>query len=97
LRSIYQSDYLSFAYRNLEFNSGRLVIVGAGLEDSDHHIVSAVNNSNVTEVAIGLYPNLSASIPDLKAHYRRCFPSKGLHFFDSSTHPICAPSLNVVE
>jgi len=95
LAAIHRSDYLSFAFSTLMQHSGPLVVFGQGLGGSDQHIVAAINRAGIDEIVIGIYPAGDDAIKAAKAHYRKCFPSSSLTFFDMSSHPMGSAALKV--
>ena len=99
LRSIYTSDYLSFAYTQFSRHSGPLVIFGHTLDSQfDRHLVNAIRGSKNRVLAIGLHPPTSeASVVQLKARWVEKFSNFELKFFDSSTHPLGSPELHVEQ
>lgn len=99
LRSIYTSDYLSFAYSELARHEGPLVIFGQSLDDQfDRHLIAAIRSSPCKSLGIGVYPgNGRDATVEAKAKWTAKFPSIELAFFDSSTHPLGANSLHIQE
>jgi len=96
LRSIYTSDYLSFAYSQLSRHAGPLVIFGQSMEDEfDKHLTIAIKSSACKDLGIGIYRQNVASIADMKAKWAAKFPKLDLHFFDSETHPLGDPAFRV--
>lgn len=99
LKAIYNSVYLAFAYSKIWQHNDSLVILGQGLEDSDKHIVDAVNatkkgqKNKPRSIAVGMLP--TGDILARKAHYRQCFPAARLTYFDATTHPLGDPCLKV--
>lgn len=96
LRSIYTSDYLSFAYTQFSRHSGPLVIFGHTLDEQfDHHLVNAIRGSKNRVLGIGIHPNTAGhSVSQLKALWFAKFHNFELNFFDSSTHPLGLPELH---
>jgi len=88
LKTIEQSNYLSFCYENLEISSNKLVIFGSSLSLRDTHIANAINyKKNKRELSIAIHINdksknyLEKEITRLKAKFK----SHKIHFFDSAT------------
>lgn len=86
VRSIYMSDYLSFAYSKLQRHKGSLCVFGHGFSFEDRHIVDAINQSDVELLAVSILPNLGVGIKQEKARLFENFPRKNLRFFDAFTH-----------
>lgn len=98
LASIYQSDYIQFAYEQLRDYAGPLVIFGHRLGESDRHIADAIRTHQDRPIAISIYP---APLPTLRrrvAAYVHQFPNcDQLLFFDATTHPLGDPRLLIRE
>lgn len=89
LRSIYTSDYLSFAYGTFVHNSGPLVIFGQDLAPQhDQHLISAIKGSRNRTLGIAIHPASTTSVAIKKAEWFTKFHNFELHFFDSTTHPL---------
>lgn len=91
IRKIGSNDYLSFCYNQLKKISGRILIFGHSLsEEFDNHIVEALkNNSNITEIAISIYPEQPIlNINEMEARLARQLAGRPIHFFNSTTHPL---------
>ena len=97
LRSIYTSDYLSFAYGELSRHSGPLVIFGQSLDSQfDRHLTVAIRGTTPKVLGIGIYPPADGtSVADLKASWAAKFSKDELLFFDSTTHPLGDPALHL--
>ena len=96
LRSISQSDYLSFVLSRFRSDSERLVILGHSLGDSDQHIANAINAHMTRSVAISVRKN--GNIPKKKAAIRHALPNvANIYFFDAATHPLLDESLRIQE
>jgi hypothetical protein len=88
-RAITRSAYLDFALRSLSKHSGGLVIFGSSLRDEDKHLVRAINEQPIEDVAISIFPDGDDdAIVEQKAWMRFHFPHSNLYFFDSRTHPL---------
>lgn len=94
-RSIYNSDYLAFAYNEFVHNKGPLVIFGHSLGAGDGHLISAIRQQSTKRIAISIMPGDEHQIVDAKAHYRHYLPEFELLFFDARTHPLGSPTLQV--
>lgn len=91
IRKIGSNDYLSFCYNQLKKIDGKLIIFGHSLsEEFDNHIVEALkNNSNISEIAISIYPDQSIpNINEMEARLTRQLDGRLIHFFNSKTHPL---------
>lgn len=93
LASIYQSDYLAFAYSQLANYAGPLCLFGISLDDTDSHLRAAIQRTPTRQIAISVRPDIPANVISTKAKYRKDFPLATLYFFDSTTHPLGAASL----
>ena len=95
-RAITRSPYLGFALRSLGRHDGGLVIFGSSLRDEDAHLVRAINEQPIGDLAISIRPSSDTSaIVQRKAELRARFPSANLYFFDSTTHALGAPETKV--
>lgn len=97
LSAIYRSDYLSFAYAQLEQHSSPLVVFGHSLGESDKHIVKAIKRASTRTLAISIYPSNPADIREEITRYTHLFHEANwtLLFFDATTHPLGQASLKV--
>lgn len=95
LRSINQSNYLSFVLSRFGRDSSRLVILGHSLGDSDKHIANAINAHQERQVAISVRKH--GNIRKKKAAIRHALPDVELSFFDAATHPLLRESLRIEE
>jgi len=56
IKKINDSGYLTHCYEELKSISGNLVTFGVSFEDSDNHIIEAINNNpNIKMIFIGCY------------------------------------------
>ncbi|WP_279157642.1 DUF4917 family protein [Photobacterium phosphoreum] len=96
LSRINRNDYLRFCYEKLIKMKGKLVVLGHSLhKDYDQHIIDAINKSNVTTIAISVWPLLSnEEIVSFKSRLSQCLKDKKLYFFDSYSHPLGSLDLN---
>lgn len=97
LSRIKRNDYLRFCYEKLGKINGGLVALGHSLhKDYDQHIIDAVNDSDASRIAIGVWPHQEKEyIVSFKARLTQNLGSKELYFFNSETHPLGATGLNV--
>ena len=94
-RAIRRSEYLRFALERLRTSIEPLVIFGQSLDPTfDRHIIDAVNESASPLVAISMRPGSRAT---LQARQRELLNrlTKPLAFFDSSSHPLGNPEIEV--
>lgn len=96
LSRIKRNDYLRFCFEKLTKTKGGLVVLGHSLhKDYDQHIIDAINDSEISRIAISVWPLLnSAEIVSFKSRLSQCLQGKDLYFFDSTTHPLGAKNLN---
>jgi len=95
-RAITRSSYLEFGLRSLATHEGGLVIFGSSLRAEDQHLVRAVDEQPVTNLAFSMRPEgKSSTVRQRKAELRAKFPSSNLYFFDSTTHPLGAAEVRV--
>ncbi|HEV7566341.1 MAG TPA: DUF4917 family protein [Microbacteriaceae bacterium] len=95
-RAITRASYLDFALRSLAEHDGGLVVFGCSLRGEDAHLVRAINEQPVSELAVSIRPsNSPATIIQRKAELRSQFPEVDLYFFNSETHPLGDPALRV--
>lgn len=97
LSRIKRNDYLRFCYEKLGKISGGLVVLGHSLHNEyDQHIIDIIKDSDVTRIAIGVWPYLGEeNIVTFKARLSEDLGEKELYFFNSETHPLGAAELNV--
>ncbi|AUZ29466.1 MULTISPECIES: DUF4917 family protein [Bacillus] len=85
LQRIENNKYLMHCYRNFKRITGGLTIYGQSLDrECDMHIINAIKESNITDIAYGIYDKEKA--PDIINEITVVFrgTNKNLHFFDSS-------------
>lgn len=98
LRSIRNSDYLTFAYKSFAEHNGDVVIFGSSLGQTDAHLVSAMQHWEGHTVAVAMRPGQDeAAVIERKARLKRELPKAALVFLDSSTFPLGALDLQVEE
>jgi hypothetical protein len=95
LRSIRQSDYLSFAYRELADDSGSLVVFGHSLGEQDRHLVDVIDDHHRRLVAVSVMPGRRRKVIRAKLDYTDALPNQTIHFFDATTHPLGDPALRL--
>lgn len=84
---IRQNNYLFIAYSDFMRSNINLVIYGASLQNSDKHIVDAINKKLGRRIAISIYLNgqNEEEIDDEIQRYSNLFKNQQISFFDSST------------
>jgi hypothetical protein len=95
LRAIYGSDYLSFAFSRFSEHRGDLVVFGHRLSDTDKHLIDVMQTWSPKTIAISMRPGDEDEIIERKARLKRRLRGHGLVFFDSTTHPLGLPELEV--
>lgn len=95
LRSIYGSDYLSFAYSLFTKHTGPLVVFGQGLSESDQHLVDAINSWPSAKLAISLRDGISKEVRQRKAQLEGQLPDADIVYFKARTHPLGSEKLRV--
>ena len=95
-RSIQRSLYLSHCLGTLSGDDQNTVIIGHSLSGQDQHIVDALNKGPTREVAVAVHRNgNSRQIIAEKARIAEALTPHAVHFFDSRTHPLGQPDLNI--
>lgn len=94
-RAIRRSDYLEHAYTTFAGTDGPLVILGQGLGNSDVHLIRAICEDPKRYIAYAIFPSTPQAINLQRAQIENLFPQASIQFFDSTTHPLGDPSLNV--
>jgi Domain of unknown function (DUF4917) len=95
LASIARSDYLTFAYTTLAHHEGPLCIFGHSLDDMDRHIVRAIKQSGISEIAISIRPGTPDAVKSAKGTAISKLPSANLKFYKASTHPLGSATLRI--
>ncbi|MCS7484575.1 DUF4917 family protein [Umezawaea endophytica] len=96
LRAIQRSDYLSFAHRRLQEDQAHTVVFGAGLGASDRHVAEALATGQQRSIAVSVYPHQDpADIMAIKLQLRKDLRPLQVLFFDSTTHPLGDPALQI--
>lgn len=92
---IRSSAYLETAFQHLGLNPSDLVILGSQLGSSDTHLVDAINKSPCSNIQVGIYPIDTHQVTQARGRFGGLFPTKAVEFFDSETHPLTEPILNI--
>lgn len=95
MRSIRRSDYLSFGYQSLADYEGPLAIFGHSLSDADEHIARAIRSRVNRRVAVGLMPGSALKIIGNKTRIDQMLDGQRVAYFDSTTHPLGDPMLEI--
>jgi hypothetical protein len=95
MKSIRRSDYLSFGYQSLVDYEGPLVISGHSLSDADEHIAQAIRSRVNRRVAVGLMPGSALKIIANKTRIDQVLDGQRIAYFDSTTHPLGDPMLEI--
>lgn len=95
MRIIRSSDYLSFAYGAFEDEDNDLVVFGNSLSKQDEHLVKAINRHPARRVAVGLRPGRTLTVIKAKAAILGSLKTKQVRFFNSETHPLGSPALQL--
>jgi len=97
LSHIKRNDYLRFCYEKLGKIKSGLVVLGHSLhKDYDQHIIDAINDNNVKQIAFSIWPkHTPEDIVEFKSRLSKDFSEKELYFFNSETHPLGKVNLNV--
>ena len=95
LSRIKRNDYLRFAFEKFQALDGNLVVLGHSLnKDYDQHLIDALSGSELTSMAIGVWPHQKAEeIRVLKSRLLAEISKKKVYFFDSTTHPLGSEQL----
>ena len=95
LASIQRSDYLTFAYTKLVHHDGPICLFGHSLSDRDKHIVQALMQAKIRDIAISVRPGQADAVIRKKANAVRKLPEAHLLFYDATTHPLGATGLQI--
>jgi hypothetical protein len=100
MQAINSNDYLTHAFRTFCNCDRELVVFGHGLDSThDDHIVRAIAKMKPWKgVAVSIYPGDEAAVTALMRRLENVWDRKTkLRFFDSTTHPLGAPQLQIRE
>lgn len=95
LASIQRSDYLTFSYTELAHHEGPLCLFGHSLNDMDNHIIQALIQAKIRDIAISVRPGLPEKVIQFKANAVHKLPKANLIFYDASTHPLGDAGLQI--
>jgi hypothetical protein len=94
ISTISRSDYLSFTYATWRAHRGPTVVFGSALdEDTDGHILEAMQRWPKTTIAVSIKPGEPGSVHDAKLRLLRQLKMHELECFDSRSHPLGLPEL----
>lgn len=97
LAAIYRSDYLAFAFEKLQAATGPLAIFGMSLQDSDEHLVSALQEAGARDLAVSMRAT-GATADSVEARSKAIealFPKATVTLFAAETHPLGNPALRI--
>jgi hypothetical protein len=98
LAAIERSEYLAHAYEQLSGRRASAVVFGHSLGEMDEHLVSAIRGWGLATIAVSVWPGMGPeAIIELKVSLRRRLPDARLLYFDSTTHPLGNPALQVAD
>lgn len=90
--AIARSDYLSFANDRFESDDRPLVVFGHSLGEQDDHLLPAIDQRS-RRVAVSVMPGPEAAVILRKAELKERLPHARLSFFDATSHPLGAASM----
>jgi hypothetical protein len=107
--AISRNDYLSFAFERFATHHGSLVVFGQSLSDAfDKHLIEAMvrwqrydqkrlqGRAHRRVIAISMHPTTDEhQIIAEKSRLKKALAAYEVHFFDSTTHPLGDPSLQL--
>jgi hypothetical protein len=88
LASLHRSDYLAFSYTALAHHQGPLCVFGHSLGNMDHHIVQALREAGIRDIAISVRPGLPEHVIAAKANAIAKLAGASLGFYDAGSHPL---------
>lgn len=97
LRTLRDSDYLSWCHGQLARHRGSMCLFGHNLNAQDQHIIDALLAAPIERLAISIFPLSDAWVISQKRHYTALLRDKpiAVEFFDATSHPLGLPELNV--
>lgn len=98
LKSIYSSDYLSFAYQQLAQHKKALVVFDHSLGESEQHILDAIKRAKPSRIAISISSNKPPEeIIHIKTELRKKLDNTTikLDFFEAESHPLGSSEMRV--
>ncbi|GAB3047118.1 hypothetical protein GCM10027053_01150 [Intrasporangium mesophilum] len=96
MQAIRRSPYLLHSYDTLRDDEENTVVVGHSLSDWDTHIIRALRSGPGRKIAVAVYPHQRPEdIVDFKAGVSKALRRHKVCFFDSETHPLGDPRLNI--
>lgn len=98
LRGIRGSDYLTHCLASLASHQGPMCLFGHQLNRQDAHLLAALRAAPVEQMAVAIFPLSEPWILSQKQHYQQLLGDRmALEFFDATSHPLGAPSLNIPQ
>jgi hypothetical protein len=96
LRGIRGSDYLSSCLAALASHEGPLCLFGHQLGSQDAHLLAALRQAPIEQMAVGIFPLSAPWILSQKQRYCELLSDRvQLEFFDATRHPLGAPALHI--
>ncbi|WP_263264114.1 DUF4917 family protein [Pseudomonas sp. RIT-PI-S] len=96
LRGIRGSDYLASCLAALASHRGPLCLFGHQLGAQDAHLLAALRQAPIGQMAVAIFPLSAPWILSQKQHYQALLGDRmQLEFFDATSHPLGAPSLHI--
>ena len=94
--AIRSSAYLTHCYETFENDRNNTVVLGHSLSEGDMHIIEALRQGPDRHIAVSVYPHQRGEdIVQTKARITAALDPHTVSFFDSETHPLGDPVLNV--
>jgi hypothetical protein len=98
LAAIERSEYLAYAYQELSRRRSSAVVFGHSLGEMDEHLVSALRGWGPATIAVSVWPGMGEkAVIATKVSLRQRLPDATLLYFDSTSHPLGSPALEVAE
>ena len=96
VRSIQRSAYLAFCRDTLTENESNTLVFGHSLSDTDRHVIDALDAGRPRTIAVSLFPSGDPKeVIETKARILRSLDRHKVFFFDSTTHPLGAATLQI--
>lgn len=96
VRTIRQSNYLSFCLEELRSDNSPTLVFGHSLAPQDSHVVAALANGAPRRIAVAIYPSGDESaVLAEKARILQALDGHRVLFFDSTTHPLGQSRLHI--
>ncbi|MBK5007784.1 DUF4917 family protein [Pseudomonas sp. S32] len=98
LRTIRNSDYLSWCLGQLAGERDGVCLFGQHLDSSDQHLLDAIRQARPKHLAIAIRPLGEASVINQKRHFMSRLEGLAhtpVYFFDAATHPLGQAALAI--